>query len=78
MPQRYVFALMCFFGLFNAFAMRGCLSIAITEMTIPLPQSGNIDDKTCTYDDQKVPTNSSSGIGSFQKYDWDEYTQVFF
>lgn len=82
-PQRYVFALMCFFGLFNAFAMRSCLSIAITEM---VRTSGEkvIDDNACTYDDIIVPKNiSSNGVDVSQKnstrgeyYDWSEYTQV--
>ncbi|XP_008215710.1 putative inorganic phosphate cotransporter isoform X1 [Nasonia vitripennis] len=38
-PQRWVFALMGFLALLNAYAMRVCLSIAITEMTVPLNNS---------------------------------------
>ncbi|XP_058793473.1 sialin-like isoform X2 [Phymastichus coffea] len=82
-PQRYVFALMCFFGLFNAFAMRSCLSIAITEM-VGSSSEAVIDDDACTYDDIPLPSKSStdnSGSGVIhanttrETYDWSEYTQ---
>ncbi|XP_058793477.1 sialin-like [Phymastichus coffea] len=80
-PQRYVFALMCFLGLFNAYAMRSCLSIAITEMV----SNANITvahNDVCTYDNIALPSNNSINGGntnsmntSKDTYNWDQYTQ---
>ncbi|XP_015588670.1 putative inorganic phosphate cotransporter isoform X2 [Cephus cinctus] len=67
--QRWVFAIMGFLAVFNAYTMRICLSLAITEMVIPL-ESHNYTDDTCSYSD--TPSSGSSGAGT---YDWDEYTQ---
>ncbi|XP_001601084.2 sialin-like [Nasonia vitripennis] len=75
--QRYIFSLMCFFALFNAFAMRGCLSIAITEMAMSTNNDeGLVEEETCSYSDDIVPDNSTSSTGSTKgTYDWDEFTQ---
>jgi len=35
MPKRYIFAVMAMFGIMTSFMMRGCLSIAITQMVNP-------------------------------------------
>ncbi|XP_037957583.1 putative inorganic phosphate cotransporter [Teleopsis dalmanni] len=34
-PQRYVFGLMGFFAIFNAYTMRTCLSVVITQLVVP-------------------------------------------
>ena len=40
-PQRVILSLMGFFGLAIAYCVRNCLSVAITEMVIPLNNTGN-------------------------------------
>lgn len=76
-PQRWIFAIMGFLALFNAYAMRICLSITITEMVIPMKNAMHNDQYTCQInttengmDDNDVkPSNA-------KKYDWDEMMQV--
>ena len=46
-PQRWIFAIMGFLALFNAYAMRVCLSITITEMVIPMKNAIHNDQYTC-------------------------------
>lgn len=48
--QRWVFAIMGFLALFNAYTMRVCLSITITEMVAPLNQT-NIQSGTYAWDE---------------------------
>lgn len=74
---------MCFLAVFNAFSMRGCLSIAITEMVKrPMASGSNdySDSDICFYDDDVdiVAQNSTPTNVGFEKvvYDWDERTQV--
>lgn len=77
---------MCFLAVFNAFSMRGCLSITITEMVkkpTTFVSKIVIDSDVCTYDDIEIDkslpvANLSSSKESSTKavYDWDEYTQV--
>ncbi|XP_063991278.1 putative inorganic phosphate cotransporter isoform X1 [Diachasmimorpha longicaudata] len=70
--QRWVFALMGFLALFNAYTMRVCLSITITEMTVPINSSHKIDN-TCQID---RPKEESTKVNSTnQLYHWDESTQ---
>lgn len=40
LPQRVILALMGFLALAIAFSMRACLSVAITEMVLPLNNTG--------------------------------------
>ncbi|XP_012262476.2 putative inorganic phosphate cotransporter [Athalia rosae] len=69
--QRWVFALMGFLGIVNAYAMRNCLSLAITEMVRDEDHSeGKIDLTLCPANNQT--TTSASGNGEF---DWDETVQ---
>lgn len=54
MPQRYVLTLMGFLALFNAFAMRANLTIAITKMTFPVDNSddhASVDNSLCPMPD---------------------------
>jgi ACS family sodium-dependent inorganic phosphate cotransporter len=68
---------MCFLALFNAFAMRGCLSIAITEMALPTTSAEIVFDDTCPSSEVKLSNNGSNNSGNFKgAYDWSEYTQV--
>lgn len=48
-PQRLVFAVMGFFAIFNAYVMRVCLSIALTQMVIPSNKTASAAslDNTC-------------------------------
>ncbi|XP_012343684.1 putative inorganic phosphate cotransporter isoform X1 [Apis florea] len=75
-PQRWIFAIMGFLALFNAYAMRVCLSITITEMVIPMKNATHNDQYTCRInttengmdDNDLKPSNA-------KKYDWDEMMQ---
>lgn len=73
MQQRWVFAVMGSLAVVNAYAMRICLSIAITQMVKPQENSSNstVLDKTCP--SSESTSSISSGTGT---YEWDEYTQV--
>ncbi|XP_058791949.1 putative inorganic phosphate cotransporter isoform X2 [Phymastichus coffea] len=73
-PQRWVFAVMGFLALLNAYAMRVCLSITITEMT--LPREGSVaGEEICS---QLIPGNATGGGAAPARrgtYDWDEELQ---
>ncbi|XP_014215959.1 putative inorganic phosphate cotransporter [Copidosoma floridanum] len=77
-PQRWVVVLMAFFGLFNAYSMRICLSIAITQMVQPSIGSVEYVDDTCpdyhNNDNTTINNNNDTDIDG-QLYDWSEYTQ---
>ncbi|XP_029176007.1 sialin-like [Nylanderia fulva] len=62
-PQRWVFAFMGFLALLNAYTMRICLSITITEMTCSNKHLNNTNIK------------DEDNIKGIKCYDWDEYTQ---
>ncbi|XP_022911267.2 putative inorganic phosphate cotransporter isoform X1 [Onthophagus taurus] len=70
-PQRYVIAIMGFFAIFNAYTMRICLSVAITEMVLPKNSSSINHDDTCP--------NPNSGnktiMDTDNLYDWSETRQ---
>jgi ACS family sodium-dependent inorganic phosphate cotransporter len=68
---------MGFLGLFNAYAMRACLSITITEMVIPTDLTTTSIDDTC-HEFQNTTLSNNSSITNVHKgnYDWNEYTQV--
>lgn len=72
--QRWIFAVMGFLGLFNAYAMRICLSIAITEMVVPLNITEEFIDDTCSELANKQLSNVTTVHGG--TYEWSEYTQV--
>ncbi|XP_043464844.1 putative inorganic phosphate cotransporter isoform X4 [Leptopilina heterotoma] len=70
-PQRWVFAVMGFLALFIAYAMRVCLSIAITEMVIPHTDNGTKEETEGQCPIENDPKESTAG----GTYDWDENTQ---
>ncbi|KYN14370.1 PREDICTED: putative inorganic phosphate cotransporter isoform X1 [Trachymyrmex cornetzi] len=71
LSQRWIFAFMGFLAILNAYTMRVCLSITITEMAVSIKHNYT-DQDTCKYDlnEKESLTNSTEG-----KYDWDERTQ---
>ncbi|XP_046751246.1 putative inorganic phosphate cotransporter isoform X2 [Diprion similis] len=70
--QRWVFAVMGFFGIMNAYTMRTCLSLAITEMVNKTKNVHAVisDDFVCPSSNATSVTNSPKGT-----YDWDESLQ---
>ncbi|XP_014203400.1 putative inorganic phosphate cotransporter [Copidosoma floridanum] len=75
--QRWIFAVMGFLGLFNAYAMRICLSIAITEMTVPVNITEELIDDTCPDLEQPLTSNATVVLPPHRgTYVWSEYTQV--
>ncbi|XP_053987943.1 putative inorganic phosphate cotransporter isoform X1 [Hylaeus volcanicus] len=74
-PQRWVFAVMGFLALFNAYAMRVCLSITITEMVYPSTSENHTED-VCEYEpDVFAVTNLTRTSVNGKRYDWDGITQ---
>lgn len=61
---------MGFLGVVNAFTMRICLSLAITQMVVET-ESSTISDDTCPSSNSTSTTNSAEGT-----YEWDESLQV--
>lgn len=80
-PQRYVLAIMGFLGVANAYIMRACLSIAITQMVSHNETSEDhvYDPDACPVSTSTHATNSSESNGSHggkkAEFDWDEETQ---
>ncbi|KAJ8681205.1 hypothetical protein QAD02_016992 [Eretmocerus hayati] len=75
-PQRWILALMGFLGLFNAYAMRACLNITITEMVAPTNHHvQHFVDDTCSFTEDELPSNSTVAKTSSGTYDWSEVTQ---
>ncbi|CAB0032985.1 unnamed protein product [Trichogramma brassicae] len=73
-PQRWVFAIMGFLALLNAYAMRVCLSIAITQMTIEKHTADNSTDlDRCPDLSEAMNITVSAPKGPL--YDWDETAQ---
>lgn len=72
--QRWVFAIMGFLAIFNAYTMRVCLSITITEMVVSESKNESTvtDENTCKSEIHYLdpPVNSTSGT-----YHWDESLQ---
>ena len=66
---------MGFLALFIAYAMRVCLSIAITEMVVPEKENDTIlDEGTCpVYLDESSKKNITTHGGT---YEWSQSTQV--
>lgn len=63
---------MGFLAILNAYSMRVCLSITITEMAPTIRK--NYTDDTCSYN-QSISKNESN-VKNVKLYDWDEHTQV--
>ncbi|OXU19822.1 hypothetical protein TSAR_009977 [Trichomalopsis sarcophagae] len=72
-PQRWIFVLMGFLALFTAYAMRVCLSIAITQMVVPIEETKEYLDDTCPTFEDEAPANSTAFKGG--TFEWSEYTQ---
>ncbi|XP_024877927.1 putative inorganic phosphate cotransporter [Temnothorax curvispinosus] len=71
LPQRWIFAIMGFLAVLNAYTMRICLSITITEMTIPIDH--NYTDSSCPDNIESEANNTT--VDTTDRYDWDERTQ---
>lgn len=72
-PQRWVFAIMGILAIVNAYSMRVCLSIAITEMTVPENKTtAGTTDNTCPVLDDTV--KHSSGAINSTRYHWKDKT----
>lgn len=65
---------MGFLALFNAYAMRVCLSIAVTRMVVPINETKEYLDDTCPTFEDETPANSTAFRGG--TFEWSEYTQV--
>ncbi|XP_076263007.1 putative inorganic phosphate cotransporter [Rhynchophorus ferrugineus] len=72
-PQRYVLGIMGFFAIANAYTMRVSLSLAITEMVVPIKTTQYYDPDACIPEE----TNATNSVIKDQTtlYDWDEKTQ---
>lgn len=71
--QRWIFAVMGCLAITNAYAMRICLSLAITEMVKP---RAIISNETLSEELTQSYKSTFSGWSGGQTYQWDEYTQV--
>lgn len=71
--QRWVFAVMGFLALINAYTMRTCLSLAITEMVNKTAKvnSSNVDHFVCPSSNFTTASHNHSG-----SFNWDESLQV--
>ncbi|KAK1129788.1 hypothetical protein K0M31_019498 [Melipona bicolor] len=75
-PQRWVFAIMGFLALFNAYAMRVCLSITITEMVVPMHKNvTNVVENTCPITDDDRQEGEDMRPSNAKKYEWSETMQ---
>lgn len=63
---------MGFLAILNAYTMRVCLSITITEMAYPIHV--NYTDDSCPYN--TTDNKNENDAKDAQRYDWDEHTQV--
>ncbi|XP_012526725.1 putative inorganic phosphate cotransporter [Monomorium pharaonis] len=70
LAQRWIFAIMGFLAILNAYTMRICLSITITEMAIPIEHNYTVD-HTCPAE----PSIKNETKVDPNRYDWDERTQ---
>lgn len=72
-PQRVILSIMGFLAIVNAYTMRICLSVAITEMVVKKPYNNDTDREGdfCIPEDLDDGTPASTG-GDF---DWSENTQ---
>ncbi|KAJ8681412.1 hypothetical protein QAD02_017199 [Eretmocerus hayati] len=78
--QRWLTVVLGFFGLLNAYAMRVCLSIAITQMVSTTETSSdhanNQSDQICPHSGSTSADLKNTTISTDKVlYDWSEYTQ---
>ncbi|XP_014232260.1 sialin-like [Trichogramma pretiosum] len=75
-PQRWVIVTMGFLGLFSAYHMRICLSIAITEMVESTEKTLELKGETCPGLNNSINSEGKNDIARTTRlFDWDEYTQ---
>ncbi|XP_029050700.1 putative inorganic phosphate cotransporter [Osmia bicornis bicornis] len=75
-PQRWIFAIMGFLAVFNAYAMRVCLSITITEMVRASENTTKPIDDTCDpMGGNDLDDNVDFKPSNAKQYEWDERTQ---
>lgn len=74
-PQRYVLGIMGFLAVANAYAMRGCLSLAITEMVVnpKTKHTHHIEDPNGCPGVLEVKNHTDPN----NEFDWDEQTQGY-
>lgn len=71
-PQRVVLSIMGFLAIVNAYTMRICLNVAITEMVVKIPLSNETDSKNQFCIVEGGESEASLGGGDF---DWSESRQ---
>lgn len=70
-PQRVVLSIMGFLAIVNAYTMRICLNVAITEMVIKVPQKNNTGNGDfCVVEGGENLENMSGG-----EFEWSEKLQ---
>lgn len=72
---------MGFSALFNAYALRSCLPMAITQMVVPPARTievNSIDDTCPDFLDRDSTNNSTVRLLANELFSWSEYTQVIF
>ncbi|XP_076756868.1 putative inorganic phosphate cotransporter [Xylocopa sonorina] len=69
-PQRWIFAIMGFLALLNAYAMRVCLSITITEMVRAPEKTIHSSEHSCPVVEEDWHVNEVRPSNA-KKYDWD-------
>ncbi|XP_015436491.1 PREDICTED: putative inorganic phosphate cotransporter isoform X1 [Dufourea novaeangliae] len=74
-PQRWVFAVMGFLALINAYAMRVCLSITITKMVYPQESTTNDIGNICNITEQDQHDSNNTVSTDAKLYHWDVFTQ---
>ncbi|KAG8310193.1 hypothetical protein J6590_068400 [Homalodisca vitripennis] len=77
-PQRYVFGIMGFLAVANAYAMRSVLSVAITEMVVV--HHGMLGNRTLIPDPMACPAPNGAQVHHVNpenEFDWDEKTQGY-
>lgn len=76
-PQRWIVIFTCFLGMINAYTMRICMSMAITQMASRKNHStiAQFSDDTCPEETKNVSYRNDSFVRE-DTFDWDEKTQV--
>lgn len=77
-PQRYVLAIMSLFAIANAYTMRVCLNLAITQMVkrnVAVEGDANYDPNACT--DYNIVSNETSSEEVFKIFRADEVSDYF-
>ncbi|XP_063699068.1 putative inorganic phosphate cotransporter isoform X2 [Culicoides brevitarsis] len=70
-PQRWVLAIMGFLAVTNAYTMRICLNVAITEMVVKHQDEGTVEDGYCP----AANVTEGGGGSTGGEYEWSEALQ---